>query len=294
MPDTTDKGKGHATLFDGGDSTEESKSTKSATAAPEVDWDSDDNPYKDRAKGHQRDASGLRIELEGARGDQAALARIEASLETINSRIDVVEDMGAEALDFADTGRGDEDADDDSQSRRSTNARQDSVKQQRQTRGKAAAEVAHAQLAAEIKDKIANIYVEKMSDDPRVKAAAAMFNAAMNDVSKANDMWRALETLRSLAPEFADSGDDSGDDKSNPDDSKKSSTQSSKEDADSSTDSETETVEDKPTKREQLIKSTATQGQSNSGSSSGSNEADMSGLEEITAGLEGRKTEAGV
>ena len=294
MPDTTDKGKGHATLFDGGDSTEEPKSTKSAKAAPEVNWDSDDNPYKDRAKGHQRDASGLRIELEGARGDQAALARIEASLETINSRIDVVEDMGAEALDFAETGQSNEDADDDSQSRRSTNARQDSVKQQRQTRGKAAAEVAHAQLAAEIKDKIANIYVEKMSDDPRVKAAAAMYNAAMHDVSKANDMWRALETLRALAPEFADSGDDSGDDNSNPDDSKKSSTQSSKEDADSSTDSETETVEDKPTKREQLIKSTATQGQSNSGSSSGSNEADMTPLQEITASLEGRKTEAGV
>ncbi len=297
MPDNPDDSKGHENLFDKFASTEKDTSTKSSkdSKKSEIDWDSDDNPYKKRAEGHQRKASEYKAELDGVRGSQEQLSQIIAGLESINSRMDGVEDMAAEAVDIGGARDSDDGDDDDSQSQKSTNARQDQVRTARQKRSTTASQTAHAAEVNEVKALIDAIYIEQMRTDPRIQAVAAEFNEAVKDPSKRAQLWRAYNKMRDFATEFAKSDESSESDDSKSKDSDKSSSQDSKDDASKgSSDDGDEKVDDKPTKRERLIESTSTQGQNNSGSSPGVGDDSLSPLEMIEKHMAGEKTEAGV
>jgi uncharacterized protein YoxC len=290
MPDNEgDQGEGHVGLFDAPADDAGESSTDTTSSTSEIDWESDDNPYKERAKGQQREASKLREQVSGQAGSVEALARIERSIGAINSRIDEVQDLAAEAADLSETIDYDPD-DPDSQSQTPTSARRDKARQQRQTRETGEAAAKHNILVQDIAEKIKTIYTQGMVDDPEVKEAAAKFQAAVTDPSKGLDLYEALETMRTVSQRFAESEETSDDSDTDEQSSESDSSQDSEDDSDSETDDEEdEEVEDKPTKREALITSASTSGQSTNGISPGVDDSNMSALDMFEQHLQGKK-----
>ena len=212
-------------------------------------------------------------------------------MNSINTRLDGVEDMAAEAADFsAGAGTGNDYDEDDSQSQESTNARTEGVRQRRQERATAQQAAAHANVVTEITAKIGSIYTAGMRDDPAVRKAAALFQEAVKDPSRTTDLYKALEMLRDEAPRFAESKEttEQGDDP--PKGESESSSQGSDDSSNSDTDDEDdeEEVDETPTKREALIASTSTQGQRNNGISPSGDDSNMGALDMFEAHLSGK------
>ena len=154
MPKDSGDSEGHEPLFGTDSSAEDSKSKDNSDTKVEVDWDSDDNPWKNRAKGFQSDASKARSELDSRNGSIKALERIEAGLETVHSRIDLLEEFSAEDGDSRGPDDPDDDDADDSQSRRSTNARTERLTAAREERSKTSDSASHTALVSEVREKI--------------------------------------------------------------------------------------------------------------------------------------------
>lgn len=292
MPDTPGEGEGYESLFEADGATATADPPKdNSEASSEIDWDSDDNPWKQRAKGFQSDASKLRNELERNQGDVQRLDRIAAGLEDLNNRFDAVEDAVASGFDDVSTrSTGEFDDDDpDAQSQTPTNARTEAVRAAREERQQNAAKAEHAQLVQRQQARIAQLYREGMKDDPDVKRAAAMFNAAVNDPSKAADLYEAVEILRDVAPKYADSQpDETPTDTNPPSNEGTGESESQPDDADSDSGSDDEDEDDEtPTRREALIDDPSTQGQTHSGISTGNDISNMKPLEMFERGLAG-------
>ena len=293
MPKDSGDSEGHESLFGTDSSAEDTKSKDTSDTKVEIDWESDDNPYKTRAKGFQSEGSKARNELESRKGDQAALARIEAQLGDVQTQMDTIADYSAEAADFSER-RGSDDLDDDdsddSQSRRSTNARTERNKAAREERSKSSDTASHTALVSEVREKIGSIYTQDMNKNPKVQEAAKLFQGAVEDPAKANDLWRALEMMREGVAESSSQSDDDSDKDDEPDKDESKKSQSSKDDAsgDDKGDKDDD-EEDTPTKRESLIDDPKSQGQTHVGQTPSMDEDNMTATEMFEADLAGKK-----
>lgn len=171
---------------------------KTATAATVsgtpagIDWESDANPYKKRFAGEQRAKTHVEQRLAQAEQGASNIREMVESLKRLENRIGSVEDLAAELHD----GRGTAlDEGDDDGTRRPGPRKVDEVRQRR-------AHESHVQRVNRVHAAIQNGWVDGMNaSDPRMAQVKTLYDGALSDPSRTDDLLEALTIFNTVANE---------------------------------------------------------------------------------------------
>ena len=264
-------------------------SDKPSAGSDGIDWESEDNPYKQRVSGLDTANNKLTEELETARSVQASIESLQGTVQSLSARVHSAEDLAAEGLDAQTAATRAQQERDGTLNANDDPAGPSRVGQVRQARVNEARESRLDGYKTELNE----LFRDGTATDPRVRDAVTQWGEILAAKgSRDIEIPDVLSAMRTVATEIdAKAAEDKPPADDNDNDARGSGDgddgDSGDDDSDDG-DDDTGDGDDEPTARERNAKKPESRTGGN-GSAVGVDESNMSPVDKIQAHADGKK-----